>query len=59
MRRPTGIVTKARKRSARKHAARVHTCSCGRQVRGNGGWSSHLKKCRAAREVLRKAGEEK
>jgi len=31
-----------RKRSAQKHAKKIHHCSvCGLHVRGNGGWSSH------------------
>lgn len=30
---------------AKVHANRVWTCPCGRQVRGNGGKSSHRKAC--------------
>lgn len=44
------IVSDKRRAAARKHATRVHTCSCGKTVRGNGGWSSHRKACRKNKE---------
>ncbi len=43
------IVSDRRRAAARKHASRVYQCSCGKSVRGNGGWSSHRKACRNAR----------
>lgn len=37
-----GVVSAARRRSAQRHADRVHTCPvCDARIRGNGGWSSH------------------
>ncbi|WP_158304641.1 hypothetical protein [Methylibium petroleiphilum] len=44
------IVSNKRRAAARKHATRIHTCSCGKTVRGNGGWSSHRKACRKNKE---------
>jgi len=36
------VVTRQRRASARKHAARSHTCPlCKKVIKGNGGWSSH------------------
>lgn len=43
------IVSDSRRASARKHATRTFTCSCGKVARGNGGWSSHRKACTAKR----------
>jgi hypothetical protein len=34
-----------KRRSSQTHARRVRTCACGRKLRGNGGWSSHLRAC--------------
>jgi hypothetical protein len=49
MSRTTGIISDKRKASARKHAKRVHVCGrCGKECRGNGGWSSHRKACAQA-----------
>lgn len=45
------IVSDSRRASARKHARRAYQCSCGKTVRGNGGWSSHRKACRKMREI--------
>jgi hypothetical protein len=48
MRVPTGIVSASRRASAKKHASYPHTCGdCGKVARGNGGWSSHKRHCRA------------
>lgn len=44
------IVSDSRRAAARKHARRIYTCSCGKSVRGNGGWSSHRKACRKKKE---------
>lgn len=44
-----------KRKSSMTHARRTHTCVCGRECRGNGGWSSHKKACaqyREARAVL-------
>ena len=40
-----GVVTEQRRRAAKKHLARTHTCVCGRVCRGNGGWASHKHAC--------------
>ncbi len=42
----TGIVSARRREQARKHAANVRVCSCGKVCRGNGGWSSHRRACK-------------
>lgn len=39
------IVSDKRRAAARKHALKTWTCSCGKQGRGNGGWSSHKRAC--------------
>lgn len=39
------VVSEQRKRSAAKHAQRIYTCACGKQVRGNGARASHRKAC--------------
>lgn len=44
-----------KRKSSMTHARRTHTCVCGRECRGNGGWSSHKKACaqyQEARAVL-------
>ncbi|WP_432263313.1 hypothetical protein [Cupriavidus sp. TMH.W2] len=46
-----------RKAQARKHAQEVHVCVCGKECRGNGGWSSHKRVCeqwKAARKAADK-----
>lgn len=43
---PHGVIPEWRKRQARKHAAYAHRCVvCGRECRGNGGYSAHEKAC--------------
>lgn len=34
-----------KRKSSMTHATRTHRCMCGKQCRGNGGWSSHKKAC--------------
>lgn len=46
------VVSEARRNQARKHATRVHRCTCGKVCRGNGGWSSHKRACKVYAEAL-------
>lgn len=44
-----------KRKSSMTHARRTHVCVCGKECRGNGGWSSHKKACaqyQAARAAL-------
>lgn len=41
-----GVVSAKRRASARKHAAVVRSCFCGKVCKGNGGWSSHKRACK-------------
>jgi len=41
-----------KRRSSMKHADRVHTCVCGKECRGNGGWSSHKRACALWQEAV-------
>lgn len=36
-----------KRRSSQTHARRIRTCTCGRKLRGNGGWSAHKRACPA------------
>jgi hypothetical protein len=43
---PSGAYTSTGKRkSSMTHARRTYTCLCGKECRGNGGWSSHKRAC--------------
>lgn len=60
-----GIVSAARSRAANVHNNRSWRCTCGREIRGNGGRASHRKACdghyltwSAALEARRKEWEE-
>ena len=37
----SAYTSNGKRRSSQTHARRVRTCSCGRVLRGNGGWTSH------------------
>lgn len=45
------IVSDNRRAAAQKHASRIAICLCGKACRGNGGWSSHKKACKAFQEA--------
>lgn len=36
-----------KRKSSMTHARRTYTCVCGKECRGNGGWSSHKRACAA------------
>lgn len=55
--------THGKRKSSMTHARRTYTCVCGKQCRGNGGWSSHKRACqqwkdaRAASAARRQAAD--
>ncbi|WP_432263482.1 hypothetical protein [Cupriavidus sp. TMH.W2] len=51
------IVSDKRKAQARKHAQVVHVCVCGKECRGNGGWSSHKRVCEQWKSARTAVGE--
>lgn len=39
-----------KRKSSMTHARRTYTCVCGKECRGNGGWSSHKRACKQWQE---------